>query len=144
MAFDIACRNGSQFFFWFTEASVGITPKLISAGVCAPAARADAPIVRAAAAHVKKARIMRCSPMVTSVGAGKGSPMLSRAQALGRFVLAPMPRRSRPIETRRKKLAALRAVDVAQQRWRELVAGSVVNDLARFQRDRARAVGQRV
>ncbi|HET9247288.1 MAG TPA: hypothetical protein VFO15_15905 [Xanthobacteraceae bacterium] len=59
VAFDIACRNGSQFFFWFTEASVGITPKLISVGVCAPAASADAPMVRAAAAHVRKARIMR-------------------------------------------------------------------------------------
>src|SRR5262249_35713167 len=70
--------------------------------------------------------------------------MLSRAQALGRFALAPMPRKARPIEARRKKLAAFRAVDMAQQRWRELVAGSVVNDLARFQCDRARAVGQRV
>jgi len=59
VALDIACRNGSQFFFWLIEASVGITPKLISVGVCAPAASADAPIVSAAAAHVRKARIMR-------------------------------------------------------------------------------------
>src|SRR5262249_59505275 len=75
---------------------------------------------------------------------GSGAAMLSRAQALGRFVLAPMPRKARQLEARREKFAAFRAVDVAQQLWRELVAGSVVNDLARFQRDRARAVGQRV
>jgi len=34
----MASTNGSQFFFWLTEASVEITPKLISEGVCAPAA----------------------------------------------------------------------------------------------------------
>src|SRR6266446_9334519 len=100
-------------------------------------------------------------------GAGNGSPMFSRAQAirrsepglsgmarnrpflwrnaqLGRFALAPVPRKARPIEARWKKLAAFRAVDAAEQRRREFVAGSVVNDLARFQRDRARAVRQRV
>src|SRR5262244_846434 len=94
-------------------------------------------------------------------------PMLSRAQAirrsepalsgmarnrlfrwrsaqLGRFALAPMRREGRSIEARRQKLAAFRAVDVAQQRRRELVAGPVVNDLARSQRNRARAVRQRV
>src|SRR5262245_33209863 len=31
----MSSTNGSQFFFWFTEASVEITPKLISVGVSA-------------------------------------------------------------------------------------------------------------
>src|SRR5215467_12775908 len=35
MALEISATNGSQFFFWFTEASVEITPKLISVGVSA-------------------------------------------------------------------------------------------------------------
>jgi hypothetical protein len=64
VACDIACRNGSQFFFWLTEASVEITPKLIS-GVCAPAATAEATIVKAAAAQVRTARIIAILLSVT-------------------------------------------------------------------------------
>src|SRR5215475_4099721 len=75
---------------------------------------------------------------------GMARPFLWGSAELRRFALAPVPRRGRSIEARRQKLAALRAVDVAQQRRRELVGGPVVNDLARSQRDRARAVRQRV
>src|SRR3954463_14104609 len=41
------------------EASVEITPKLISVGVCAAAVTAEAAIIRAVAAHVRVARITR-------------------------------------------------------------------------------------
>src|SRR5262249_13398753 len=37
IAFDIASTKGSQFFFWFTEASVEMTPKVSSVGASARA-----------------------------------------------------------------------------------------------------------
>src|SRR6266540_6241764 len=77
-------------------------------------------------------------------GMARNRPFLWRNAQLGRFALAPMPRKGRSIEARRKKFAAFRAVDVAQQRRREFVGRPVVNDLPRLQRDRARAVRQRV
>src|SRR5262245_31900842 len=72
------------------DASVEITPKLISAGACAAAVRADAATVMAVAAQVRKARIMKFS-----CGDGMSRPdarafkrrLRSRAQSIRRPVL---------------------------------------------------------
>src|SRR5262245_49836336 len=42
IAFDIASTKGSQFFFWFIDASVEMTPKSISVGVSARATEKEA------------------------------------------------------------------------------------------------------
>src|ERR1700692_3435996 len=57
----MACRNGSQTFFWLTEASVEMMPKLSSVGACAfcacaLAARPDTVSATAVAVHARSVR----------------------------------------------------------------------------------------
>src|SRR5436305_709690 len=49
-------RNGSQIFFWLTEASVEMMPKLSSVGACAMAARPDDASATAVTVHESNLR----------------------------------------------------------------------------------------
>src|SRR5262249_30167651 len=66
---------------------------------------------------LSRAQAIRRSQVGLSDMARDG-PFLWRRAQLARFALMAMPRKVRPIEAWRKKLAAFRAVDVAQQRRR--------------------------
>src|SRR5690349_10936489 len=62
MAFESASTNGSQFFFWLTDASVEITPKLSSAGVSA-----CANMVLPARTAAANAAFLKCDDMTSPV-----------------------------------------------------------------------------
>src|SRR6202049_608539 len=69
----MACRNGSHIFFWLTEASVEMMPKLSSLGACALGAcalgacalavRPDAVSATAVTVHARSVRNMCCLPV---------------------------------------------------------------------------------
>src|SRR5262249_24858686 len=137
----MACRYGSQFFFWFTEASVEITPKLISVGACAPTVKLVMPIAAAGTAHVHAARIMGYPPMVmrslperdrrprsggqvavrrqSSLGGAACDPAVDVRgirRRCGALCVLPL---ARGLDAVRKQLADLGAIDAAEQRGRQ-------------------------
>src|SRR5262245_10900549 len=73
IAFDIASRNGSQFFFWLIEASVEMTPKFSSV-VSALTAVAVTPAAMASAAPSRNSFRMSYPPIFNaSVASAPGA-----------------------------------------------------------------------
>src|SRR5262249_49371144 len=131
IAFDISSTKGSQFFFWFIEASVEMTPKSISVGVSAAATvRPHSTPTAASPASLNRDRI-RALLVVTKNSGVRLVPAL-RPAARG------VERQHEPVRADRivkglrhgrvergKQLLALGAVEGGEQLGRERARRSV-------------------
>src|SRR5262249_22433487 len=168
----MSATNGSQFFFWFTEASVEITPKLISVGVSARTAVRLPTSTRALNAPVPSSDDIDGLPVV--VNQRNNSPCVPKrsthlATRVRSTSLRPnrrqqggcpgrLPHRHRSasscLKTRRlrqcawveggKQVFTFGAVNGGEELGCQRLRRAVVYDLSRFQRDSARAIAERI